>query len=537
MRIQPLILTLSAAALAACSTVSEPRFAADAPPLTRAAASLRYARQVTVEPTKRAAYYLSAAALTAPLLEPRANPARRIYNDAAAELTGLLRESNDGTLWDRPLKVGDGPVFNLRFQPGAPGGGWSPRTFTDLEPASRVKRKHVRQNFVEEGVGGTLVGTQRLADPAQQRARFEPTRGFVAPVTTTLDFRGAEATLTLHDPALRRTAKVNGRTLPLAADFTAPVASFPVRNELLSGALALFQVEKYLKFTGLYFLHPYDPARIPVILIHGLASTSQMWTNLANEIEADPDLRGRFQIGVFQYPSGNPVLYSALRCREEFARFHQQHPQTPIVLLGHSMGGIVSRLQVTEPGRALWDANLKGKADKLYASMPADSVVRRSLLFNANPQVSRVIFVCVPHRGSELAIGSIGAIAMRLISLPTTLVTEFTRALGDTLETVGGKPQIPTSINSLSPRNPTVLAMDRLPIRAPHHSIIGDRGRGDSPQSSDGVVPYGSSHLASAQSELIVPGPHGSHELPQTVEELKRILREQLPRSSRATRR
>jgi hypothetical protein len=59
----------------------------------------------------------------------------------------------------------------------------------------------------------------------------------------------------------------------------------------------------------------------------------------------------------------------------------------------------------------------------------------------------------------------------------------------------------------------------------PCHSIIGDRGRGDTPNSSDGVVPYWSSHLAGAQSELIVPGPHGSLALPQTIADLKRILR------------
>jgi len=62
-------------------------------------------------------------------------------------------------------------------------------------------------------------------------------------------------------------------------------------------------------------------------------------------------------------------------------------------------------------------------------------------------------------------------------------------------------------------------------ITAPYHSIIGDRGKGDTPNSTDGVVPYWSSHLDGAKSELIVPGPHGSQNLPQTIAELDRILR------------
>ena len=88
-----------------------------------------------------------------------------------------------------------------------------------------------------------------------------------------------------------------------------------------------------------------------------------------------------------------------------------------------------------------------------------------------------------------------------------------------------GLKHMPTGINGLSPRSPVLLGLDTLPIQAPYHSIVGDRGRGDTPNSSDGVVAYWSSHLAGAQSELIVPGPHSSFALPQTVSELKRILR------------
>ena len=76
----------------------------------------------------------------------------------------------------------------------------------------------------------------------------------------------------------------------------------------------------------------------------------------------------------------------------------------------------------------------------------------------------------------------------------------------------------------LSPKSTLLHALDTRPIQASHHTIVGDRGKGDTPNSSDGVVLYQSSHLDSAQSELIVPGPHGSFDLPQTVAEIQRIL-------------
>ena len=87
--------------------------------------------------------------------------------------------------------------------------------------------------------------------------------------------------------------------------------------------------------------------------------------------------------------------------------------------------------------------------------------------------------------------------------------------------------RMPNSIDTLSPNDPFVKITNTLPLAnsVPYHSIIGDRGRGDTPSSSDGVVPYWSSHLDGAQSECIVPGPHGACELPQTIAELDRILR------------
>lgn len=514
--------------LSGCATTRVPK---NAPPIVQAAVDLKIARNITLPSQDRAGFYLDAAALASTDLGDArtGKKAQLIYNAAAAELTDLLRETDEGRLWNRPVTLGaNGRSYQLTFRPGERNGAWKPDYFTDFKPAVEIRRKHIRRNVIEPGLGGTLVGIRKTPGfGPDRRAPFETKSGFVAPVTATIDFQGSNAALTLNDPAERSSTKLRGNSQPLAADFTAPIALHPMQNELVLGLLSLINGEKYLSSTGLYMLHPYDPDRIPVILVHGLASTPQMWVNVINEVEADPQLRGRFQFWVFRYPTGNPVLYSAERCREELEKVVKLHgAPRGFVMIGHSMGGLVAQMQVIEPGRAIWDRTFREKANALDARLPANHLVKKAMLFHANPNVKRVVFVCVPHRGSELALGSIGALAIKLIRLPASLATTLQDALGDVLQTVSGKTILPTSINSLSPKSPTLLAIDNLPILAPHHSIIGDRGKGNTPNSTDGVVPYWSSHLDSAESELIVPGPHGSYELPQTIDELVRILHE-----------
>jgi hypothetical protein len=152
------------------------------------------------------------------------------------------------------------------------------------------------------------------------------------------------------------------------------------------------------------------------------------------------------------------------------------------------------------------------------------------LIFSANPTVRRVIFVATPHRGSSLATGGIGALGTRLIRLSLRVESAITNTMRAALAPNNDPREYraPTSIFDLSPKNPLLVALDKLPVEAPHHSIIGDRGRGDSPRSSDGVVPYWSSHLDSAESELIVPANHGAMNHPEAVAEIRRILLEQL---------
>jgi hypothetical protein len=134
-----------------------------------------------------------------------------------------------------------------------------------------------------------------------------------------------------------------------------------------------------------------------------------------------------------------------------------------------------------------------------------------------------------PHRGSDLASNWIGRIGASLVRMPLMIATIplTTISVATTGHAVAPIKRIPNSIDTLSPKNRFVLEMNKLPITPgiPYYSIIGDRGRGDTPKSSDGVVAYWSSHLDGAESEKIVPSGHGSPRDPAAIAEVDRILR------------
>jgi len=507
---------------------------------TRAAtAYLKEAGAKATPAEQRAGLYLHSAAEASSLLGSNTSgaTARLIYNQAAADLTVLLRGAEQGRLWNRPLTLTAGTTsYHLRFAQASRDGVWNPNEFTTLVPAVTVPEKSVRRKDRQDGIGGALVGVHQ----SQPLAPFSPRVGVTAPVTALIDFKGNDATLSLIDPTEKPKARVVGADRLLDADFSAPLAYYPNQSEFWNGLMGALHVTNYMGTTGLYEMQPYDSQRIPVIFVHGLISTARMWRNVINELEFDPVLRQRYQFLVFNYPTGNPPAYSALRLREELAKFYQLHPDArPCVLVGHSMGGILSHMQVTNVDREAWNAMGKDKAARFFANLPKGSMVDRATIFQASPHVGRVVFICTPHRGSAMALGRLGELARRLIFLPAEITNTVTGSMANSIAIITGDPKrMPNSVTGLAPNNPLYKVLDVCPITVPYHSIIGDRGKGDTPNSSDGVVAYWSSHLKGARSECIVPGPHGSCELPQTIAEVRRILQLNLNESpSREARR
>ncbi len=490
-----------------------------------AAVHLKQAAAQSLTAEQRAVLYLDSAKEASALLDSRSagESVRVNYNKAAADLTVLLCSAENSRLWNRPLTLSHaGTTYQLRFAKPTRDGVWDPGYFTGMTQAETIPNGDLDRRNLQHGIGGTLVGNHQ---PNPLPPHVRPC-GINAAVTVTLDFKGREVLLTLLDPSVRKTARVAGADRPLAADFSAPLAAYPQGSELWNGLMGVLHVEQTMDTLGLFMIRPYNPDRIPLIFVHGLASTPRMWRRVINDLEADPEFRSRYQCWLFSYPTGNPPAYSALRLRQELASIERSYPQSrPYVLIGHSMGGLLSRMQVTTVTRESWNVIGKDKAEQFFAAVKPGDIIDQSTRFQANPRVGRVIFICTPHRGSSMAVGTIGNFFAKLISLPKSLTSVLTQSVVTSIAVVTGDPKrMPNSVSGLSPNNPTLKVLDHTPMKAPYHSIIGDRGKGDSPNSSDGVVDYSSSHLKGAKSECIVPGPHSACELPETHAEIRRIL-------------
>src|SRR6266480_2625826 len=366
--------------LASCATAPH---TVRGPEYAPTAKVMREARSATAPVAKRAADYLQAAAMTAPLLGTGiGTPACETYNTACGELTVLLRSSEGGRLWNQPLTLTGDKTYHLRLEP-AGNAVWASNYFTAFESPDQVKEKLIRKKITQEGVGGALVGV-RIVNPPE---KFAPVKGITAAVTATLDFHAANATLALRRPAKQPTAVVEGKVRPLAANFSAPISYYePPANLLLVGVMGALRSAHYEKKTGLYFLQPYDPDRIPVVFVHGLISTPFDWVQTINGLQADPEIRERYQFWVFAYPTGNPVLYSALRLREELIKIDKFYPNhRPYVVVGHSMGGMLTHAQVTTVTRSMWenDKEIGAIAKSIFSSNSSDSLVVRAMTFQA----------------------------------------------------------------------------------------------------------------------------------------------------------
>ncbi|MFT5108290.1 MAG: pimeloyl-ACP methyl ester carboxylesterase [Verrucomicrobiales bacterium] len=400
------------------------------------------------------------------------------------------------------------------------------------------------------GCGAAIVAIREQRPERAEEMKFFPARGLHLPVTITVDSvhkpsaRSGGATrvvLSMRNPLLVETTRIGKRTFPLAADFSAPMAvllsGFNQNRLSLQG---FFKADERIKQSGIFLVEPYDPKRIPVILIHGLVSVPMIWRDIFPELASSPELANRYQFMVFTYPSSYPVAESALLLRQKLSELRADLDpdgndplSNNMVVVGHSMGGILTHTLVADIGDNLWKQLSDQPFDSIDIDQDVKELAREMLFFSPDPAVRRAIFISTPHRGAKMAEKGIPSMISRIARLPVNVLQStagFLTAIASLdadLKIDFGEGKKVTAIQSLEPGAPMVAALAASPFktRVIYHSIIGDRDKGDTPNSSDGVVEYWSSHQDQAASELIVPTDHGAYKSPLAIEEIKRILR------------
>jgi pimeloyl-ACP methyl ester carboxylesterase len=465
---------------------------------------------------------------------PRDKAALEAYNFAVARALGVIKEGQLDP-WTKPMPVPGGrDGYMLTHRPD-PRPGWNPALY-DFVPADQfdVRGKYVTKQAVKEGVGAPIVAMGR-----EQNRDFEKNFGLPRTyygVTALIRFKGGVAEIAFEDPLATEKVKVAGRTMPLAANFTVPLAVMLEQAEPQKLELTrLIWPEKYARTARISRLQPYDPEKTVVLVIHGLMDTPATWAPLINELRSDETLRRNYQFWFYSYPSGYPYAYSAAILRSQLDAAEKRFPlRKPMILMGHSMGGCISRLLVTDAGDRLWR--------EIFGRAPADTPMSESsrrlfsdaLVFKNRPEVGRVIFISAPLRGADLAVNPLGRIGSSLVRSPRMLLEAGSDAMNLVALQSGELRlrRIPNSIDTLAPNSRFVLAVNKIPIvkGVPLNVIVGDRGKGGNkdrtpPVMSDGVVPYWSSHLPQAESEKIVPSNHSAHQHPEAIKEVARILK------------
>jgi pimeloyl-ACP methyl ester carboxylesterase len=501
--------------------------------------------------------------------DPQFRGASDLYNQSLEGMLRLVRK--EGELrpgMSRTVKTANHTCsFNVVLH----STGWHEEDFDRFEFVSDYKVQGLQNHYHSYGLGVPLIAVRRSHTGEDQAEHFYPPN-VCFPITAFLrvDRPGTPGTpstgasgvplatdpqapcfvLELHDSLDRQTIDVAGRTVPLEADLSTPLAYFlnqPQFQDSQISTAGLLRPGEAKQLQGLYMLEPFDPHKMPVVMVHGLWSSPITWMEMYNDLRSDPLLRDNYQFWFYLYPTGQPFWFSATQMREDLAIMRReldptrQHPALDqTVLVGHSMGGLVSKLQTVDSSNDFWHT----MSDHEFAELDADEDVVRALagtyFFSPSPSVRRVVTLGTPHRGSEFSNGVTQWLGQKLITLPMKMVQRRDELLARNRDFF--RPDAPlrikTSIDSLStesPVLPVLLAATPGPWVS-YHNVV---GRDPDPGwkrflvgEGDGVVSLASARLdemRQLKSQIIVPADHISvHRHPQSILEVRRVLFEQL---------
>ena len=426
--------------------------------------------------------------------------------------------------------------------------------YEDMVPAADVNIDSLKERFTEPGLGVPMVGVipEHKADIMGKNYAVAG-RGTVQCLTAVIEFpKNADyrVLVRLIPRSRQETHKVGKVNYALAADLSAPIELYwnltRVKEDRMLGML---RPQELRDTTGLSCIDYYNEGKIPVILTHGILSSAGTFDNLVNRLLSDPEIRSNYQFWYYNYPTGVAWTITARHYRESLTNIRRELDPTGsnknwdhMVVVGHSMGGLITHYsQCTEPWKMLRDRKL-GKEDmNLYMDAryvdeklpfaPDNGELQYDYYFRP-VEAARVVYLATPHGGAPMAQSGLISWLMRLVELPQAIVEEVINVATLQEDILLLEPtritEWFTSASQLSPDSYSIQGLQGLTVRnVPTHSVIGDRGKGDTPDSSDGVVPYWSSHITWG-SEKIVPADHSVQDAPETADEMARILKEHL---------
>ncbi len=495
------------------------------------------------------------------IFDPRFRLACDLYNAglgkliAAAQRVGQLDPRHQLRM---PTPDGKGFTLSVLHE----GFSWKPEEFGTLLVCSDYSVVGLANQHRTYGLGVPLIATRNLAGSKEDAARtFYPHEACFA-ATAFFRFEGTLAELgsmrsgrmELYNPLTIQTVETAGQTVPLETDLTTPLAYFLAHSDLteLGEYIGFLRGDLIRSQTGMRMLSPYQPGKIPVVLVHGLLSSPLTWAPFINDLQADPVLRERYQFWYYYYPTAAPYLSTAAQLRTELEKLrnevdpkHQDAALDNMVFVGHSMGGLIANLMTIDSGPAplrddFWKLVSNEPFDKLKLPTDARDELERTFFFQRQACVKRVIFIATPHRGSKLSPSPLGRLAVHLAQMPSELRAINSDLIKDNpdLAKVLRDRALPTSIDLLAPGAPALQLMAHRPRpdNVHYHTIYGDIkaatarfefrliGGGDE---GDGVVPVSSARIDNADSEVRVCADHFHvHHHPLAIQEVRRILME-----------
>jgi pimeloyl-ACP methyl ester carboxylesterase len=425
---------------------------------------------------------------------------------------------------------------------------WSLDEFKELIPADNYRVYGLSVRDRTPGLGLPLIAILKTTpllpgEPVMPATAFLRITGGIVEkdkgtVNTSLEFYSG------FDEGI---VTVDSRKVPLETDTTTPLA-YKLNDPGVWSQLGIgrFFTPRSTK-TELLRAQPYEPGRIPVVFVHGTASNPLWWGEMLNTLRSDPVLRRRCQFWFFLYNSNSPIVFSAESLREQLlsqVRTLDPEGKDPalrqMVVIGHSQGGLLTKMTAVKPGGKLWHAISDKSPDQLDLTPDVRKMVKKYFFFEPVPSVKRVVFISTPHRGSYRASDWVRNLMRKLIDLPGDVYASTTEFFSQTEATLklptDVKGKVPTSVDSMSSDNPVLMALAELPVvpGVKANSIIAVEGDGDYHTGNDGVVEYTSAHLEGVESEFIVRSGHSCQDNPLTIEEVRRILLKHLAALSEA---